>query len=207
MMCLYIQTLTPVLDRIYDATPEARLKKGNITDPVPAGAILDKDNYYDMYTYRVLYGETDYYPKASFGGNVTITDPNVQKKILDRSQSIMLHKAKIANKDITIDPSVAPNELVYQVKLQRSALVDLPVVNYPSEKVYVNGKEFPYSVSDRGTVQVKLAQGKNRVVVRYVMKQTYYILCGIAVITWVVIGITTLLKNIKKVETNRGGRN
>ena len=207
MMCLYIQTLTPVLDRIYDATPEARLKKGNITDPVPAGAILDKDNYYDMYTYRVLYGETDYYPKASFDGNVTITDPNVQKKILDRSQSIMLHKAKIANKDITIDPSVAPNELVYQVKLQRSALVDLPVVNYPSEKVYVNGKEFPYSVSDRGTVQVKLAQGKNRVVVRYVMKQTYYILCGIAVITWVVIGITTLLKNIKKVETNRGSRN
>ncbi len=160
-----------------------------------------------MYTYRVLYGETDYYPKASFDGNVTITDPNVQKKILDRSQSIMLHKAKIANKDITIDPSVAPNELVYQVKLQRSALVDLPVVNYPSEKVYVNGKEFPYSVSDRGTVQVKLAQGKNRVVVRYVMKQTYYILCGIAVITWVVIGITTLLKNIKKVETNRGSRN
>lgn len=207
MMCLYIQTLTPVLDRIYDATPEARLKKGNITDPVPAGAILDKDNYYDMYTYRVLYGETDYYPKASFDGNVTTPDSNVQKKILDRSQSIMLHKAKIANKDITIDPSVAPNELVYQVKLQRSALVDLPVVNYPSEKVYVNGKEFPYSVSDRGTVQVKLAQGKNHVVVRYVMKQTYYILCGIAVITWVVIGITTLLKNIKKVETNRGSRN
>ena len=27
VMCLYVQTLTPVLDRIYDATPEMRLKK------------------------------------------------------------------------------------------------------------------------------------------------------------------------------------
>lgn len=194
MMCLYIQTLTPVLDRIYDATPEARLKKGNITDPVPAGAILDKDNYYDMYTYRVLYGETDYYPKASFDGNVTTPDSKLQKTILNRSQSIMLHKVKIENKDITLDPFVAPNELGYRIKLQKATVVDLPVVNYPSERVYINGKRSSYSVSDRGTVQVKLEQGENRVRVCYAMNKMYYILFGIAVMTWLIVIIITFIK-------------
>ncbi len=194
VMCLYVQTLTPVLDRIYDATPEMRLKKGDLLEPVPAGSILDKNNYYDMYTYRVLYGETDYYPKVSFDGNVTTPDSKLQKMILNRSQSIMLHKAKIENKDITLTPFIAPNELGYRIKLQKATVVDLPVVNYPSERVYINGKSSSYSVSDRGTVQVKLEQGENRVRVCYVMNKMYYILFGIAVMTWLIVIITTFIK-------------
>ncbi len=162
VMCLYVQTLTPVLDRIYDATPEMRLKKGDLLEPVPAGSILDKNNYYDMYTYRVLYGETDYYPKVSFDGNVTTPDSKLQKMILNRSQSIMLHKAKIENKDITLTPFIAPNELGYRIKLQK--------------------------------VQVKLEQGENRVRVCYVMNKMYYILFGIAVMTWLIVIITTFIK-------------
>ena len=194
VMCLYVQTLTPVLDRIHDATPETRLKKGDLLEPVPAGAILDKNNYYDMYTYRVLIGETDYYPKVSFAGDVTIPDSKLQKMILNRSQSIMLHKVKIENKDITLPPFIAPNELGYRIKLQKATVVDLPVVNYPSERVYINGKRSSYSVSDRGTVQVKLEQGENRVRVCYVMNKMYYILFGIAVMTWLIVIITTFIK-------------
>lgn len=197
VMCLYVQTLTPVLDRIYDATPEMRLKKGDLLEPVPAGSILDKNNYYDMYTYRVLYGETDYYPKVSFDGNVTTPDSKLQKMILNRSQSIMLHKAKIENKDITLTPFIAPNELGYRIKLQKATVVDLPVVNYPSERVYINGKRSSYSVSDRGTVQVKLEQGENRVRVCYVMNKMYYILFGIAVMMWLIVIITTFIKKYR----------
>lgn len=197
VMCLYVQTLTPVLDRIYDATPEMRLKKGDLLEPVPAGSILDKNNYYDMYTYRVLYGETDYYPKVSFDGNVTTPDSKLQKMILNRSQSIMLHKVKIENKDITLAPFIAPNELGYRIKLQKATVVDLPVVNYPSERVYINGKRSSYSVSDRGTVQVKLEQGENRVRVCYVMNKMYYILFGIAVMMWLIVIITTFIKKYR----------
>lgn len=187
-LVLYIQTLTPVLDRVYDAKPTAYLTKSdNTLTALPVDAIIDKHNYYNIYTYRVLYGETDYYPKASFSGNDI--DNNI------RAQSIMLHQATINGKTITVHPKPKPNTIEYSLKLKENSTVDLPVVAYQSDKVYVNGKLVKHTISERGTIKIHLDQGKNKIVIRYEVNKVYYILFIVAVLSWIVLFVKSIRKH------------
>lgn len=191
-MCLYVQTLTPVLERLYNVSTTTRLKKATDKFAIPSEeAVIDKRNYYDLYTYRVPYGETDYYPKVAFDGNMIETNP--------KTQSILLHQAYIDHKTVVVYPRPQTNALEYQIKLKNTATVDLPVVAYPSEKVSVNGRTSAYTVSERGTVQVNLKRGVNNVTVYFEMKKTYYVLFGLAMLTWFVLLVTPFIK-LKKVS-------
>lgn len=186
-MCLYVQTLTPVLERLYNVSTTTRLKKATDKFAIPSEeAVIDKRNYYDLYTYRVPYGETDYYPKVAFDGNMIETNP--------KTQSILLHQAYIDHKTVVVYPRPQTNALEYQIKLKNVATVDLPVVAYPSEKVSVNGQTSAYTVSERGTIQVNLERGVNNVTVYFEMKKTYYVLFGLAMLTWFVLLVTPFIK-------------
>lgn len=61
----YYGSIQPVFDRIIAANHNFLTEnKGNLVS-LPINALINSNNYDNIFSYLVLYGETDYYPKFS----------------------------------------------------------------------------------------------------------------------------------------------
>lgn len=191
---LYFNSVTFMIDRISNSDPNVMLRENDDRFAVvPQGAVLDKKNYDILFDYLILYGETDYYPKQSFGNNNIITNEN--------AQSIVFHQAKINQKVVELTPDVAPNAITYRVKIEKSGSLDLPVIAYPSTRVYVNGKNVSHGTSKRGTVKLNLKEGKYTITTKYEMNKFYYVLVILAILSWIVLlifGIKRVVYTVRK---------
>lgn len=170
---LYFNAITPMLERIWNSVSQVRSQKApDQFASVPSGALLDKENYQNLFSYIILYGETDYYHKQAYSDNQIANN--------ELAKSIVAHRVKIGDKTKVISPKVAPNTLTYTVKTTKKATVDLPVISYPSDVVYINGKKVSFSTSQRGTIKVEALKGTNNIKIQYHMSVVFYVLVTIS---------------------------
>ncbi len=179
----YYGSIQPVFDRITAANHNFLTEnKGNLTS-LPINALINKNNYNNIFSYLVLYGETDYYYEYS------------AKDTLAYNQSIYNNQVFLGKKVIKLVPKVGTNAITYQVhknKLENS--INLPVIAYNHTQVKVNGKQVNYTRSFRGTVQVKTKLQNNRITVSYQPSKLFYIAVIVCWLTWAGLAVIWALK-------------
>lgn len=102
----------------------------NSTQPAPFKRLRDY-NYYNQFNYKILFGAFDYMPKSSL--------TSVQKR-----NSLLMHQAYLNGKTLTLSPLIKANQISYQVKSEKAADVDLPVIAYKHTTVSVNGQKHAF---------------------------------------------------------------
>lgn len=177
----YYGSLTSLFVKIH--TSQGNLLKNNIelTAFIPNDAVIKKENYNNIFKYIILYGETDYYPKAAFNK----FENNVSEEVNPKINSILLHKVIIDGKEKVKTPKVASNCIEYNVKVDKKEKIDVPVLAYKRTTVMLNEKNINYSISSRGTVVVDGNKGNNRISVSYQPSKLLYIGMMVSVITWI----------------------
>lgn len=141
-------------------------------------SILNNKNYNYQFDYTVLYGETDYYPHKS----------------VSHSKEILKHTALINGKKVEVNPIPRPNKLSYNIKTRKKSSIDLPTIAYNNTKITVNGKNHPFTSSNRGTVKLNAPQGKYKISVYYQPSRAYFIAFYIAIFTWILFIFTIFKK-------------
>ncbi|MBD5068689.1 MAG: hypothetical protein HDT50_00595 [Lactobacillus sp.] len=188
--CLYCSAVTPVLERIWNQNPQAKLQ--NVHDyyaSVPSGGIIDKENYQSLFSYVILYGETDYYPKESFSNNDILSNQG--------AKSIISHEAKVGNQTEQLQAISLPNALLFNIKVTKATTIDLPVVSYASDVVYVDNKKVSFKTSDRGTIKINVKKGTHQIKVQYRMSSLFYVLFGVSLLGWISIFLVWVLRKVK----------
>ena len=177
----YYGSLTSLFVKIH--TSQGNLLKNNteLTTFIPNDAVIKKENYNNIFKYIILYGETDYYPKAAFNK----FENNVSEEVNPKINSILLHKVIIDGKEKVKTPKVASNCIEYNVKVDKKEKIDVPVLAYKRTTVMLNEKNINYSISSRGTVVVDGNKGNNRISVSYQPSKLLYIGMMVSVITWI----------------------
>lgn len=181
----YYGANSDIIDRVKVDNSEQYLQPANSSDSVqvvPNIVQLDKNNYRNQFGYAVLYGETDYYPK------VAIDNEKYKNDIINNI-------AVINKKEIKITPISQPNQLIYDINVAQKSNVDLPVIAYTNTKVNIDGKNKEFTISDRGTVNVKLSRGEHTITVGYEPPKTFYRLIVFSI--FVIIGLCVFIINNK----------
>ncbi|MGM9906554.1 hypothetical protein [Lactobacillus sp.] len=142
----------------------------NSTQPAPFNRLRDY-NYYNQFNYKILFGAFDYMPKSSL--------TSVQKQ-----NSLLIHQAYLNGKTLTLSPSIKANQITYQVKSEKAADIDLPVIAYKHTTVSVNKQSRPFHRGNRGTVVVQINRGQNIVAVSYKASPVLYLSIVISIISW-----------------------
>lgn len=152
--------------------------------PLPA-VYLNNNNYQYQFNYRAMFGETDYYPKASV---------NYENDI--DNQIAILNGRKLA-----ISSTGKPNKI--QVKLQikkNDSNIDLPIVAYRRTYVTVNGEKANFRISKRGTVYLAhLSKGINDIVVGFNPGTLFYITILLSILSWLGILCYAFLPYMRRV--------
>lgn len=131
----------------------------------PLKYIVDNQTYNEIFSHGVLYGEADYFPKQSWGGNsaayygIVINNPKL-RSIIDSYAYIDGQKTKISKKS-------GPNKLEMSLNDVKGKKINLPVVAYRNTYLQVNGKNVNYQKSSRGTVQFTSQSKKVNIVVGF----------------------------------------
>lgn len=120
-------------------------------DALPETFLLNNQNYYTQFAYRVKWGETDYFPQKS----------------LAHAESIIRNQAYLSQHPVKLPKTVAANKISYTVKASQHDQLDLPIVRYRHTTLTVDGYNRPLQTSSRGTVQTALATGTHKVTVSY----------------------------------------
>lgn len=198
MVISYESAVTDVITRI--DSNRIHLKKSNkelVT--LPVNAYVDKDDYSNIFTYLVLFGETDYYPKQSYASY-----NNINSSV--NAQTIVKHEGYLNKRKISIKlVKTSANTIIYKVKATKDGKLDLPVVKYPHTKVILNGNATKFDTSDRGTIQVNVNKGINNIMIRYQPSKLFYVGIGIAVITWGILLVITISKGLLKIREHSIG--
>lgn len=139
--------------------------------PIAMNKLVDKKNYKDIFDYQILFGETDYY----------------NKKAINHSKSIINNWTYINEKKQIIEKFPQTNKITMQIRGKQNEEANLPIIAYNNTIVTNNGRKTNYQLSNRGTVQIKLHNGTNNVIVKYEMNIYYYILFIVAIIGWIVL--------------------
>lgn len=142
----------------------------NSTQPAPFKRLRDY-NYYNQFNYKILFGAFDYMPKSSL--------TSVQKQ-----NSLLMHQAYLNGKTLTLSPLIKANQISYQVKSEKAADVDLPVIAYKHTTVSVNGQKHAFRRGNRGTVVVGLKRGQSTVTVGYKASPVFYLSIVISILSW-----------------------
>ncbi|MFT8459799.1 MAG: hypothetical protein ABF804_10735 [Liquorilactobacillus ghanensis] len=169
----YYGSIQPVFDRIVAADHNflAVAKKNSIL--LPVNALINKDNYNSIFSYLVLFGETDYYHEYP------------AKNTTAYNQSIYNNQVILGQRNIKLIPQVGPNTITYQVRKSKTEKnINLPVIAYNHTQVKLNGKQVNYTRSFRGTVQLKTKSKYNRVTVSYRPSKLFYLSVLIGWLTW-----------------------
>ncbi|URI12686.1 6-pyruvoyl-tetrahydropterin synthase-related protein [Ligilactobacillus salivarius] len=177
----YYGSLTSLFVKIH--TSQGNLLKNNteLTAFIPNDAVIKKENYNNIFKYIILYGETDYYPKAAFNK----FENNISEEVNPKINSILLHKVIVDGKEKVKIPKVASNCIEYNVKVDKKEKIDVPVLAYKRTTVMLNEKNINYAISSRGTVVVDGNKGNNRISVSYQPSKLLYIGMMVSVITWI----------------------
>ena len=190
----YVGSISNVYSRIITA-PQTSLSKAKQTAQILPNAVVDNDSYKNMFSYVMTYGEADYFPKASFDGEM-----NASAAILlsyPKINSILSHKLIVNGKERVGIPISEPNRVIYKIKLKEKAVVDVPVVAYKHTQVILNGKSSKYTVSSRGTVQVLAKKGNNQIEVTYRPSKLFFVGIAISILTWVALLIIWMIKKLQ----------
>lgn len=179
MVLNYGSIVTDTVTRIYAGGINLEKNTSSLV-ALPKNVYVSKNNYVNIFSYLVLFGETDYYHKQSFDNN----DINSNKN----AQTIVNHDTYFNNKKIASNlKKVNSNSITYLVKNTKEGYVDFPVIKYKNTHVKVNGNEHSSTISNRGTVQVKLTKGINLVEIYYQPIKLFFLGVLIACSTWIVL--------------------
>lgn len=149
---------------------------------LPENVLVNKYDYNNIFSYLVLYGETDYYPKQSFDNNDINSNNN--------TKTIVAHEVYLNGRKTTAKlKKRSANNIVYRVKLTKNGNLDLPVLRYRNTRVSVNGQNVKTYTSERGTVQIKASKGINNVSIKYQPATIFYVGISISIITWIILVI------------------
>lgn len=179
MVLNYGSIVTDTVTRIYAGGINLEKNTSSLV-ALPKNVYVSKNNYVNIFSYLVLFGETDYYHKQSFDNN----DINSNKN----AQTIVNHDTYFNNKKIASNlKKVNSNSITYLVKNTKEGYVDFPVIKYKNTHVKVNGNEHSSTISNRGTVQVKLTKGINLVEIYYQPIKLFFLGVLISCLTWIVL--------------------
>lgn len=142
----------------------------NSTQPAPFKRLRNY-NYYNQFNYKILFGAFDYMPKSSLTS-------------LQKQNSLLMHQAYLNGKTLTLSPLIKANQITYQVKSEKAADVDLPVIAYKHTTVSVNGQKHAFRRGNRGTVVVGLKRGQNTITVGYKASPVFYLSIVISIFSW-----------------------
>lgn len=142
----------------------------NSTQPAPFKRLRDY-NYHNQFNYKILFGAFDYMPKSSLTS-------------LQKQNSLLMHQAYLNGKTLTLSPLIKANQITYQVKSEKAADVDLPVIAYKHTTVSVNGQKNAFRRGSRGTVVVSLKRGQNTITIGYKASPVFYLSIVISILSW-----------------------
>lgn len=142
----------------------------NSTQPAPFKRLRDY-NYHNQFNYKILFGAFDYMPKSSLTS-------------LQKQNSLLMHQAYLNGKTLTLSPLIKANQITYQVKSEKAADVDLPVIAYKHTTVSVNGQKHAFRRGSRGTVVVSLKRGQNTITAGYKASPVFYLSIVISILSW-----------------------
>ena len=142
----------------------------NSTQPAPFKRLRNY-NYYNQFNYKILFGAFDYMPKSSLTS-------------LQKQNSLLMHQAYLNGKTLTLSPLIKANQITYQVKSEKTADVDLPVIAYKHTIVSVNGQKHAFRRGNRGTVVVGLKRGQNTITASYKASPVFYLSIIISIFSW-----------------------
>lgn len=166
---------------------------------LPVNSYVNSSNYSNIFTYLILFGETDYYPKQSYASY-----NNINSSV--NAQTIVKHEGYLNKRKISIKlVKTSANTIIYKAKATKDGKLDLPVVKYPHTKVILNGNATKFDTSDRGTIQVNVNKGINNIMIRYQPSKLFYVGIGIAVITWGILLVITISKVLLKIREHSIG--
>lgn len=187
LACLLYLWMTHPVMQYYS---QSNLLKSNNNDlkTIKTNVLVNNRTYKNIFSYLVLYGETDYFPKQSFNEN------NI--KINKNARSILKKQIFINGKTIKGEFSNYPNKIKINLNLNKKENVNLPVIAYYGTTVKVNGDNSKYSISNRGTVLLSLNKGNNTIDIQYGLVQINILLFIISLITWVIL-IINIIKSKK----------
>lgn len=143
--------------------------------------IVTNYSYNKQFSYGALYGETDYMPTNAF----------------KHLNSVLNRVTFINGKPTTVHQKSSPNKLTYIIHINHNSTVNLPTLVYKHTVVTVNGNRTRVDTSNRGTVQLELAEGKYNIVVSYKPVKLLMVTRLVALIGWLAIIINSILKYFK----------
>lgn len=169
-MALFSLSSLSVYQDILKHVQDMPKTSANSTQPAPFKRLRDY-NYYNQFNYKILFGAFDYMPKSSLTS-------------LQKQNSLLMHQAYLNGKTLTLSPLIKANQITYQVKSEKAADVDLPVIAYKHTTVSVNGQKHAFRRGSRGAVVVGLKRGQNTVTVGYKASPVFYLSIVISIISW-----------------------
>lgn len=192
---LYSSSIIPILERNANhnnsietlSHPAKKYQTLRSNDDTPI--ILNNKNYNYQFSYGALYGETDYFPNASFINQA----------------SILNHIAYINKKEKKISPTPTSkaNTLIYNLNLKYNANLDLPIIVFKHTSLKVDNKPYTYQLSKRGTLKINLKKGKHTIAISYTPPIIYYLFIGISLSTWIILLLLYVFKKYITISTSR----
>lgn len=178
LLCCYASIVAPQHASIIAAKDSSLSKNTASPVTIPSDVLLDKGNYKNIFTYLIMYGETDYYPKQSFDHNDISSNKN--------TQSIVKQTVYSKNKPFTgvTTISYAANSITYKLVSKKKQTLDLPTIRYRRTVATINGKSAVVSSSARGTVSLPVPKGHSTITVSYRPNLLYYTGLIAALISW-----------------------
>lgn len=185
-LLLYSSSIIPIFERNanYDNNIETlshsakKYQTLRPSDDTPI--ILNNKNYNYQFSYGALYGETDYFPNASFINQA----------------SILNHIAYIHKKKEVIFPASTSraNIITYNINLRHSSNLDLPIIIFKHSTLKVDNRNWAYQVSKRGTLKIHLTKGKHTIAVSYAPPTIYYFFTVVSLLTWITLLLLYIFK-------------
>lgn len=161
---------------LYNVSKQNKLYPANSFKPkavINCNAVASKQSYNDIFGYQIIFGETDYYNKKAIG----------------HSKSIINNWTYINGKKQIIKKTPGINKIVMRLKGKQGEKADLPIIAYHDTYVVNNDLKVNYTMSKRGTVQIRLHNGINNITVGYKPNICYYTLFIVAIAGWIIFAI------------------
>ena len=165
---------------LYNVSKRDQLYPANSFKPkavINCNAVASKQNYNDIFGYQVIFGETDYY----------------NKKAMDHSKSIINNWTYVNGQKQVIKKISGVNKITMKLRGRQGEEADLPIIAYHNTYVVNNGIKVNYTMSKRGTVQLKLHNGINDITIGYKPNICYYVLFVAAIIGWLILVVLEIL--------------
>jgi len=184
---LYFGTMSATIIRNHNGDHLTALTESHgIGETLPDELLLNNKNYNTQFSYRVKYGETDYFPTKS----------------LANADSIINNTTYLNHQPMTLNKVTSANNISYTVKMTQAGLLNLPIVHYRHTTLTVDGQSRLAQVSTRGTVQTKLPAGKHTIGISY--QPSFWLRASflIAATGWLGLALAWLIKQKRRQLTS-----